>query len=407
MNKEAKEFIKKAYKKVPLYVNLAHEFDINIDMFEHIDSLPLIEKEQVMLNDTIIASDAIPLLYKNELILTRTSGSTGKYLDVYWKKQDYNKSLLPLWLLRKKYYNINPGDKMCFFYTILQLENEQDTCLIDNQLGFSKSKLDMESLKEVYLQMLEFRPKWIMLQPSIGLLLCQCIDKYGLDKIDTLEYIEMSGEILTDEIKSEVEKHFKCKIANQYGTNEVNSIAFECPEGNMHLMESNLIVEIVKDGNVVSDGEEGHIYVTTLTNSVMPLIRYNTGDIGKVIDSDCKCGRKHKILELTSGRANDYILCEDESKMSSYVFVRAIDAVNYRCDVIIKQFKITQTDINEFEVVFVVDEDDLDQGEEIAYMFIHDIRDERLKNAKYSFEYRTHILPQEKNGKYMYFSRKM
>jgi len=209
MNLSDKEFIKRAYSSVPMYVELTGDLDINLDSITEIKELPTITKEEVVKQDSIIAADSIPLLYGNKLIVKKTSGSTGKYMDVFWKNKDYVKSMLPLWLMRKRMYNISPDDRMCFFYTMIEMGEEQDTYKNKSQLGFSKSRLDNESLHKVYRQMKEFEPKWLLLQPSIGALLCEYMDKYNEKAIESIDYIEMSGEILSESVRAEVERHFR------------------------------------------------------------------------------------------------------------------------------------------------------------------------------------------------------
>ena len=88
-----------------------------------------------------------------------------------------------------------------------------------------------------------------------------------------LKYIEFSGELLTDEVREMTKTIFNCNIANQYGANEVNSIAYECPYGNLHVMKSNVYVEIADEyDNAIKDECEGRVLLTSLTNSVMPFI---------------------------------------------------------------------------------------------------------------------------------------
>ena len=55
----------------------------------------------------------------------------------------------------------------------------------------------------------------------------------------------------------------------------------------MHIMESNVMVEVLKDGKGVDDDIEGEVYITTRTNSAMPLIRYKIGDTGKICTGKC------------------------------------------------------------------------------------------------------------------------
>lgn len=356
--------------------------------------------------DSIISIWAIPLLDREKMIYVRTSGSTGKYLDIYWKRDDYIRSMLPLWMLRKRYYNINPSDKVCYFFTTYEMENQKDYYYKNSELCFNKAKLSIEELREVYKRMEDFKPKWLLLQPSIAILLCQCMDEYNLEPIESICYIEMSGELLTDEVRKIVKKHFKCDIANQYGANEMNSIAYECPEGNMHIMESNVNVEILKNGKSVYN-EEGEVCITTRTNSAMPLIRYKIGDYAKIERKVCKCGNLHSVLTLTSGRVNDYAICNDGSKVNSYVFVHVVDVLNYRYDGIIKQFKITQTAKNTFFVIFVIDEDDVFDISGLEHDFVRNIKDPRIADAIYEFKYLHRLIPDDKTGKLAYFKREI
>ncbi len=407
---DIKSIAKYAYQNVPMYVRK------NISNLDKFEDYPLIEKNYVIENESgAIAPDSVMLYYNNELMKVRTSGSTGKYLEVYWKKADYSKSMLPLWLLRKKYYGISPEDKVCFFYTIMKLGDiEEDVVNEKNQRGYSKSNLTIEKLKEIYMDMQEFNPKWMLLQPSIAHLLCKCIDKFELEKLKDLEYIEMSGEILTKEIREEVEKTFGCKVSNQYGANEFNSIAYECPFGNMHVVTSNVYAEVIKDEKVVYD-EEGIIYLTSKTNTAMPFIRYGIGDTGIMCtQNECLCGNKRPILKLTSGRANDYVLTSTGRKTTSYVFVRAIDNVNYVTEGVIKQFQIIQKALDEFTIKLVVDEEEYCNNDEMENLLIKSINDEEIRKCKFEFEYFGDMFPEcvkinnegrFEGGKFAYFKR--
>ena len=137
----------------------------------------------------------------------------------------------------------------------------------------------------------------------------------------------------------------------------------------------------------------------------MPLIRYKIGDIGKICTGQCSCGSKWKMFKLTSGRVNDYILSNAGERITSYVFVRALDVINYKMDGIIKQFQIIQTAIDEFRIRLIVDEAELDRCNAISKLFKESVLDERLCDARYIFEYGTELIPNESNGKYAYFKR--
>lgn len=395
------EYIRKTYNEVPMYYNM----NIKAEEIKEWDDIPIIEKNTVVKNgDSALAVSAIPLLMRGNLISSRTSGSTGKYMEIYWKEDDYKRSMLPLWYYRRRYYGIKPDDRLCFFYTLHNVGKSEDLYFYEkNSLGFLKANLDMEYLAEIYKRMEEYKPVWLLLQPSMAVLLCECMDRYGLDSLESVRYIEFSGEILTDNVRNMTKEHFKCRIANQYGANEFNSIAYECPYGHMHILESNVYVE------EAGSNDESELILTTLTNTAMPLIRYRIGDRG-IINKEhkCQCGNKSPVLELNSGRANDFIICENNEKKSPYALVRAIEAVGYMLEGVIKQFQIEQTDIGAFIVRLVVDtDDDMFDEKYIEEAFRRNVIDRELEKSEYSFEYYDELFPDEGTGKYRYFKNCM
>ena len=408
-----KELVKNAYKNAPMYMKLIQAGDK-----EDIKELPVIDKNYVIENESgAIAADSIMLYYADKLIKTRTSGSTGKYMEIFWKHTDYKKSMMPLWLLRKKYYGIEPNDKLCFFFTLGEEKYEERNKIVENnQVGYSKSNLTMESIRDIYMDICEERPKWMLLQPSMAVLLCQCVRKYGLSPVESLKYIEFSGEILTEQVRNDVKEVFGCAVANQYGANEFNSIAYECPCGNMHVMISNVYVEVMIDNEAVPEGTEGELIITTKTNTAMPLIRYKIGDMGCVKKSSCNCGNSKPVLELTSGRTNDWILCENGEKKMAYVLVRAIDCINNISEGAIKQFQIIQKAVNKFVINLVMDEDEREYfvAKGMEQEFKKYIADDEVSKSEFVFEYYDEMFPEQilggnglYNGKFKYFIREI
>lgn len=348
----------------------------------------------------IMPPEYVPLLYQGKLLRNDTSGSTGKCLEVYWKREDYMRSMFSLWFYRKKFYGIQPWHKRCRFYTMAEPgEKEPLSRVEENALTFSKNNLTEQRMVEIYCEMLEFEPVWMILQPSVAELLCMVKAQYELPEISSLRYIEMTGEELTDKLRERLRDAFHCQVANQYGANEVNSIAYECPKGHLHCMEDNVKVEILDDeGNVVEDGTTGNIYVTTLHNHAMPFDHYGIGDVGRLEKNTCDCGHKGKILHLESGRKAIWVQLEDGSRITPYVFVRAIDCLNVQYDNCIWQFQIIQEDFDRFTIHLVVDE----KIPELCEKFVQYIGDERLKKASYEFVFSKGLFP-DLTGKRSYF----
>lgn len=215
--------------------------------------------------------------------------------------------------------------------------------------------------------------------------------------------------MLSKSVRYEIENVFTCKVANQYGCYEANSIAYECPEGNLHCLE-NTYTEITDEtGKNLGYDVEGDITITTLESHVMPFIRYKTGDRGILCDcKKCKCGNKNPIIKLTTGRVSDYVIMEDGKKINSYVFVNAVKIVNDYYNMIIQQFQIIQMEYQKFMVKLVLNEEIIDSGVHesmVEELFLNSINEDRIKTAEYEFDYYDELLPDEYSGKLRYFKR--
>lgn len=303
LGKAQEQYIKDVYRNVAFYARKAEENNVNIeilDLQKDWHKIPLIEKRELSVaGEGILMPDCIPLWLSGQLPAVYTSGSSGICLKVFWKLSDIIKSLLPLWLYRKKDYGVSPQDKYCYFYST-RMSGKED-CEIEtlkNQMGFSKNNLTEQRMVEIYQKMQEYDPVWLSLQPSIAMLLCNVKGKYGFPEFSRLRYIEMSGEMLTTDMKEKFQNMFQCRVVNQYGAYEVNSIAYEC-----------------KNGNEVLDGTEGDIYITSLQNRTMPFIRYKIGDRGYLCKEVCSCGRTGRVLCLTEGRVTDWIITREGRKI--------------------------------------------------------------------------------------------
>ncbi len=317
------------------------------------ESVPIISKTDIVESGMGCLSIKYMNKYVNDkLIRYRTSGSTGLYMDIYWDKYEYIKSMTSLWILRKKYYDIKPNDRHFYFFTkrtcdLNEIEYENDV----NSMGISKALLCEEKMSDVYMKLVEFKPVWAMLQPSVAEMLMYVKIKYSLPDIKTLKYIELTGEILLPELQNSLKNTFNCFVANQYGCNECNSIAYECPCGNMHIMSDN--VHIITD-------EVGSAYLTTLHNFAMPFVKYGIGDkVAVDYKSKCSCGNSNPVLTVLKGRVHEFIVKENGEKINSSCVHRAIDIINEITDGNIKQYRILQKNIFQFVVNLVTDEVDM------------------------------------------------
>ncbi|WP_203544781.1 phenylacetate--CoA ligase family protein [Desulfovibrio sp. JC010] len=131
-------------------------------------------------------------------------------------------------------------------------------------------------------------------------------DGLDLKKDFNLDVAFVAAEILPESLRSEVEDAFGMKVRQGYGTADLGCIAYECLElGGMHV-SSRCYVEICdpKTGEPLPMGEIGEVVVTPYTLSY-PLVRFATGDLSRMVDEPCGCGRTAPKLAGILGRADD------------------------------------------------------------------------------------------------------
>jgi phenylacetate-CoA ligase len=150
--------------------------------------------------------------------------------------------------------------------------------------------------------------------PSYAMHLATVIRETGLDPADMpLRIILIGAEPHTEQIRQRIEMTYGVSAYNSYGLSEMNGpgVAFECPEQQgMHLWEDSYIMEILDPETLepVADGEYGELVMTSLTREGMPLIRYRTKDLTRVVPGSCPCGRNHRRIERIAGRTDDMII---------------------------------------------------------------------------------------------------
>lgn len=122
------------------------------------------------------------------------------------------------------------------------------------------------------------------------------------------------AEMLTDEMRRYLEKGLNIEVYVDYGLVEVGGkgTAIECCAHNgLHIWEDHFIAEIInpQTGQVVPDGQMGELVLTTLHREALPVIRYRTGDLTRIISRDtCSCGRTHIRIENIAGRLDDMMI---------------------------------------------------------------------------------------------------
>ncbi len=151
--------------------------------------------------------------------------------------------------------------------------------------------------------------------PSYMSRLYEVFVEQGLDpqKDTKLRTLFIGAEPHSDEQRKRIEEKFGAKAYNSFGMSEMSGpgVAFECKQQNgMHVWEDSFIVEILNPETLqpVPDGEYGEMVITSIDRDGMPLIRYRSRDLTRVIPGECPCGRTHKRLDRFRGRTDDMLI---------------------------------------------------------------------------------------------------
>lgn len=163
--------------------------------------------------------------------------------------------------------------------------------------------------------MRDFATTAVHVIPSYALHLSTVFAELKLDpREDTSVKIAFIGaEPHSEKMRRKIEEIYGYKAFNSYGLSEMNGpgVAFECPyQEGMHIWEDSFLVEIIdpKTLEPVPDGVEGELVLTSIQKDGMPLIRYRTKDLTRIIPGPCACGRTHRRIERIKGRSDDMLI---------------------------------------------------------------------------------------------------
>ncbi len=129
--------------------------------------------------------------------------------------------------------------------------------------------------------------------------------------IKGVEKVLLSADYVPDSVVLNIENNFNCIVYSHYGMTEMGfGGGVECSAFNgYHLRDSDLYFEVVDpvSKEVLPDGQYGEVVFTTLNRKGMPLVRYRTGDLSRMLSAPCKCGSGLKRLDKIRGRIEDFI----------------------------------------------------------------------------------------------------
>jgi len=158
----------------------------------------------------------------------------------------------------------------------------------------------------------DFEPSLIMVTPSYMLAIVEEMERQGIDPRTTSLRVGIFGaEPWTNDMRREMEERLDMHAVDIYGLSEVigPGVANECVEtkDGLHVWEDHFYPEVIDplSGEVLPDGEEGELVFTSLTKQAMPVIRYRTRDLTRLLPGTARTMRR---MEKITGRTDDMII---------------------------------------------------------------------------------------------------
>ncbi len=183
------------------------------------------------------------------------------------------------------------------------------------KIGASVIPMSGGNTKRQIMIMQDFGSTVLTCTPSYCLYLAEAAAEEGVDIRALPLRVGIHGaEPWSEQMRDEIEEKLGIKAIDIYGLSEIlgPGVGIECIEAQsgLHIWEDHFIPEIIDpdSGDVLPHGEKGELVITTITKEGIPMIRYRTRDITRIIPEPCICGRTHVRLERMSGRTDDMLI---------------------------------------------------------------------------------------------------
>jgi phenylacetate-CoA ligase len=163
--------------------------------------------------------------------------------------------------------------------------------------------------------MRDFGAHFLGATPSYALAIAEVADGMGVDlRKLSLRHGAFGAEPWTEAMRGNIEAKFGIKAQDTYGLSEIigPGVASECHQAQdgLHIWEDHFFCEVIDPdtGEPVRPGELGELVLTTLTKQALPMVRYRTRDITRLIEEPCVCGRTHRRMQRVTGRTDDMLI---------------------------------------------------------------------------------------------------
>ncbi len=277
----------------------------------------------------------------------RTSGSTGKPLTLVRDDAAADRRMLEI-LRQFETMLDSPLQREDWIYNIYHSH-----WVVTSLAGFYRTfSVSQDCPPEAILRHISsLRPRFISSFPSFLARfqeVARDLRPFGVECIST------NSESSTVLERQKLADHFKVPVLDEYSSEELPSIAIECPYNNYHVEEDRTYLEIVEPDNE----SVGRVVGTDLANIYMPIIRYEQGDLARWAKSGqgkCPCGNCYRHLDRLHGRADQAFFSSRNGKILPDRVLDLVDKTLIDVSSGIAEFRVVQKDIGHVEILCVME----------------------------------------------------
>ncbi|MDG6243157.1 MAG: phenylacetate--CoA ligase [Methanolobus sp.] len=337
-SKRLKKTAASVYENVAFYRDKFRQLGIGPDdirSVEYISKLPMTRKTDLRDNYPF-GLFAVPK--KDVIRIHASSGTSGKPTVVGYTKNDIE----------------NWSDLMARNLTMVGLDNDDvfqnavNYGLFTGGLGFHYGVERIGAMTvpsgtgntcRQLEMMMDFGVTAMHCTPSYALYLAETAREMDIvDKL-SLRVGCFGAEPWSSNTRKQLENALDIKAYDSYGLSELMGpgVAFECEEQDgLHIWSDHFFVEVLdENGEQVAEGEKGELVLTSLSKEALPIIRYRTGDITRLLESECSCGRTTPRISRLLGRADDMLIVRGIN-----VFPSQIENVIVRIPEVTEHFQV-------------------------------------------------------------------
>lgn len=337
--RKLKALLTHAYENVPYYHASFKKSGFrpaDLTRLEDLHKIPVLRRSDLRCKTNELFARNIG---KKEAVLCKTSGTTATPVEFYRGKMDIYWDMAAQ-LRGYGWAGYETGSKLVYIRLfepndVLGDARHRLERLITRWRLLGGYELSEESIESYCSRMRNFKPDYVHGGAGPTNILATFLlenDQYSMRPKAVFTY----GETLLPNYRKTIEKAFRSKIHDWYGSTETAYISGQCGQNECHhVTDENVLLEVEKDGEPAVPGEEGEVFLTNLNSLAMPFIRYDIGDLGKTSNDDCPCGRGLSLF-TPIGRTYEYFAHSN----GTFTFLRDLHTVFE--DLPIRDFQVIQ-----------------------------------------------------------------